>query len=49
LSAVVIVRLLGGSFGFFSFGLCGGKKYKCASKSGGLKFFFNQSCPKRFV
>ena len=28
----VLVRWLGGSFGFFSVGLCGCKKYKCATK-----------------
>lgn len=27
----VLVRLLGGSFGFFCIGLCGCKKYKCAT------------------
>jgi len=28
----VLVRWLGGSFGFFCVGMCGCKKYKCATK-----------------
>jgi len=35
----VFVRWLGGSFGFFSFGLCVEKKYKCATKCVGLRVF----------
>jgi hypothetical protein len=32
LFTAVLVRWLGGSFGFFSVGLCVCKKYKCATK-----------------
>jgi len=32
LFTAVLVRWLGGSFGFFSVGLCVEKKYKCATK-----------------
>jgi len=37
---VSVVRWLGGSFEFFCVGLCGCKKYKCATKSVGFSLSF---------